>query len=294
MLRCKIHQATLPIKAIPICRSTHEVTTLWAGKEDTTEGLGRDTSLTHKMRRTIAAVTAALAAHHSASAFAPPKYPGTRSRCSTRVTQTQNGLQNGRRSSPTTVLRAFDTAIVSEAISQVASSSTINIADDGFLSNGSIKQAFNLATFGPQLPWLFLILIPNTEVTKKLFGDLKVVTFFALVHFFIVAASIVQPDGTAPMAEFADVFDPSGDPQGAMIGMMKYPNFVSEEWSHVLTWDIFVGRYIWLDGLRRGVFTSHSVLFCNLIGPPGLLMHLATCLIAGKGLPGSEVEDLDE
>ncbi len=42
-----------------------------------------------------------------------------------------------------------------------------------------------------------------------------------LVHFFIVTASIVQPDGTAPMAEFADVFDPNGDPQGAMIGMMR-------------------------------------------------------------------------
>ena len=55
------------------------------------------------------------------------------------------------------------------------------------------------------------------------------------------------------------------------MGMMKYPNFVtgvnilptiiifssdliyfaSEEWSHVLTWDFFVGRFIWMDGLNR-------------------------------------------
>jgi hypothetical protein len=41
------------------------------------------------------------------------------------------------------------------------------------------------------------------------------------VHFFIVVASIAQPDGTAPIAEFSNVFDPSGDPQKAMIGMMK-------------------------------------------------------------------------
>ena len=93
------------------------------------------------------------------------------------------------------------------------------------------------------------------------------------------------------MAEFNDVFDPSGDPQAAMIGMMRYPNFVSEEWSHVLTWDLFVGRAIWLDGLKRGVFTSHSVLLCNLIGPPGYLLHLATCLVTGKGLPPSEVPE---
>ncbi|EED87784.1 hypothetical protein THAPSDRAFT_264782, partial [Thalassiosira pseudonana CCMP1335] len=124
----------------------------------------------------------------------------------------------------------------------------------------NIKVAFSAATFVPQIFWLFLIVLPKSEVTKKI----------------LVSASIVQPDGTAPMAEFADVFDPSGDPQSAMVGMMQYPNFVSEEWSHVLTWDLFVGRWIWLDGLRRGVFTSHSVLLCNLIGPPGLLLHWIT------------------
>ena len=68
----------------------------------------------------------------------------------------------------------------------------------------------------------------------------------------------------------------------------QYPNFVSEEWSHVLTWDLFVGRWIWMDGLRRGIFTSHSVLLCNLIGPPGLLLHWITCFLIGKGLPNSD------
>jgi len=66
------------------------------------------------------------------------------------------------------------------------------------------------------------------------------------------------------------------------MSMMTYSNFVSEEWSHVLTWDLFVGRWIWLDGLRRGIFTPHSVLLCNLIGPPGLLLHFATCAVTGK------------
>ena len=45
----------------------------------------------------------------------------------------------------------------------------------------------------------------------------------------------------------------------AMMGMMTYKNFVTEEWSHVLTWDLLVGRLIWLDGLKRNVFTPHSV-----------------------------------
>lgn len=115
----------------------------------------------------------------------------------------------------------------------------------------------------------------------------------SLIHFFIVAASPGQPTGTAPILEFNDVFDPSGDPQAAMMNMMSYPNFVSEEWSHVLTWDLFVGRWIWLDGLKRGIFTPHSVLFCNLIGPPGLLLHLATSVVTGKTGGFTENEAMD-
>lgn len=73
--------------------------------------------------------------------------------------------------------------------------------------------------------------------------------------------------------------------------MMQYRNFVAEEWSHVLTWDLLVGRLIWQDGLDRGIFTSHSVLLTNLIGPPGLLLHALTCQIFyhGKSLPGSSL-----
>lgn len=164
------------------------------------------------------------------------------------------------------------------------------------LSNDGIKTAFSVATFLPQPFWLLLILLPNSDITKKIMGNLSVPVVLSLVHFFIVSASIGQPDDTAPMLEFADVFDPNGDPQQAMVGMMRYRNFVSEEWSHVLTWDLFVGRWIWLDGLERGIFTPHSVLLCNLIGPPGLLLHLLTSLITGKagGFTSNEALDIEK
>ena len=105
-----------------------------------------------------------------------------------------------------------------------------------------IPAAFNVATFGPQIPWLLMVLLPNADVTRKVMGPWTTVLLFSLVHFVIVAASISQPDGTAPLAEFAGVFDPSGNPLQAMVGMMKYPNFVSE-----------VG---WMTGLRFDVTTD--------------------------------------
>lgn len=154
-----------------------------------------------------------------------------------------------------------------------------------------ISQAFNLATFVPQPFWLLMILLPNVDITKRVMGSWAPIVLCSLIHLFIVVVSASQDQGTAPILEFADVFDPAGDPQSAMVGMMRYPNFVSEEWSHVLTWDLLVGRYIWLDGIKRGVFTCHSVLLCNLIGPPGLLLHGLTCLIYGKD-PLPPAEDL--
>lgn len=45
------------------------------------------------------------------------------------------------------------------------------------------------------------------------------------------------------------------------------------------------------DCRRRGIFTPHSVLLTNLIGPPGLLIHLLTCLVLGKGLPNDAPPD---
>lgn len=166
------------------------------------------------------------------------------------------------------------------------------ISDVAVASPEPIQVAFRAATFFPQPFWILLILLPNSGLTKKVMGGLEIVTMCCLIHFFIVAASIAIPEGaTAPIDGFNALFDVSGNPQEAYMGMVNYPNFASEEWSHVLTWDLFLGRWIWLDGLKRGIFTPHSVLLCNLIGPPGLLLHLATCLVTGKGLPGNDAQE---
>lgn len=190
--------------------------------------------------------------------------------------------------------RSINTELYSLDPSSIESSTAFVSTVSDVLSNAGITKAFSAATFGPQYLWILLVLFPNTKITKKVMGGYGGIIAFSLIHLFIVVVSASQPDGTAPMAEFSDVFDPSGDPQQAMVGMMRYPNFVTEEWSHVLTWDLFVGRFIWLDGIKRGIFTPHSVLLTNLIGPPGLLLHFATCLVTGKGIPGNEVPEEDD
>ena len=166
-------------------------------------------------------------------------------------------------------------------------------------SNADITTLFNVATFGPQPLWILMIASgcgvgkPVAEAVMKPWWP---IIFFSLVHVAIVVISATQSDGVAPIAEFNEVFDATGfpfspAPQQAMYHMMDYINFVSEEWPHVLTWDFFVGRWIWRDGEKRGVFTPHSVLLTNLIGPPGLMLHFLTCAVQRKGLPPVALED---
>ncbi|MGH8000671.1 MAG: ABA4-like family protein, partial [Brasilonema sp.] len=47
-------------------------------------------------------------------------------------------------------------------------------------------------------------------------------------------------------------------------------------WIHFLVMDLFVGRYIYLEGQKTGVWTIHSLALCLFAGPMGLLSHIFT------------------
>ncbi|CAM9314547.1 unnamed protein product [Choristocarpus tenellus] len=155
---------------------------------------------------------------------------------------------------------------------------------------GIIDSAFKFSTFVPQGLFALMILAPRSRITRSVMEPWWPTLTLCLCHVLIVAVSLAQPGGSAPMALFSEVFEPSGNGQlAAIMHMYTYSNFAAEEWSHVLTWDLFVGRYIWLDGLRSGVSTRASVLVTNFIGPLGFLVHVALSLASGKGMPQSSL-----
>ena len=154
-----------------------------------------------------------------------------------------------------------------------------------------IGAGFEFVTLVPQPFWLLLILLPNWKGTRFIFEPIWPLAVLALAHLAIVGFSTQgTPDVTAPLDLFNKLFDAREDGVATYLELGSYRNFAAEEWTHVLIWDLFVGRYIWLDGRKRGIFTSHSVLLTNLIGPPGLLLHLLTCLVLGKGAPDESAE----
>ena len=155
------------------------------------------------------------------------------------------------------------------------------LAATSFEDPTGIAQAFFFVTFVPQNFWLLIVFAPNWKFTRQVFEPLWPLCIVALAHVFIVGASAGQPPeaGTAPIELFNNLFNPIiVNERGIDVyqELSNYKNFAAEEWTHELTWDLFVGRWIWLEGRRRKIFTSHSVLLTNLIGPPGLILHVIT------------------
>jgi Domain of unknown function (DUF4281) len=117
--------------------------------------------------------------------------------------------------------------------------------------------------------WALIILLPKWEITRKVISSpLPFVALAGLYIYLLVVA--VNPESAQALAnpKLADIARFFADEGAAAVG-----------WIHFLVMDLFVGRYIYLEGQRTGVFTLHSLVFCLFFGPVGLLSHLLTTAI---------------
>jgi hypothetical protein len=143
------------------------------------------------------------------------------------------------------------------------------------------QKMFTLVNFAVLPFWGMMIATPKSEITKNLMTSTWPILLLMGIHLSLVSFGLTQP-GSAQEFEFLAT-------QGfvklsAMMEMRNFPVFVSEEWAHVLAWDLFVGRWIYLDGLKKDIPTPHSLFFCFLLGPLGLLMHLVTRALLKRDL----------
>ena len=149
-----------------------------------------------------------------------------------------------------------------------------------------IDLGVRVDTFLPQFAWLLIVALPRAKLTERIMGPIGPILALSLIHLAIVLLAATSPGGTEPILIFADVFDPAQSQLDGMVRLFQVRDFVAEEWPHVLIWDLFVGRAIWLDALERGTpFAWSSLLLTNGIGPPGLLLYVLLCLGSGRGLP---------
>lgn len=115
--------------------------------------------------------------------------------------------------------------------------------------------------------WLLIIILPRWRWTHRIMKSVLVVVPAALAYVILV---IPRFSGIFPAVlnpQLPEIAALLGTHEGATIG-----------WIHFLAFDLFVGRWVYLDSRERDIspFLMAPILFFVLmLGPIGLLLYLS-------------------
>lgn len=128
--------------------------------------------------------------------------------------------------------------------------------------------------------WVLIIFLPKWGVTRKVISSFIPFVVLAALYIYLFVISIT-PENAAALSnpKLADIARFFAEESAAATG-----------WIHFLVLDLFLGRYIYLEGQRTGVWTAHSLILCLFAGPMGLLSHILTYWIGQKFFNRSQEE----
>ncbi len=122
--------------------------------------------------------------------------------------------------------------------------------------------------------WGLMIFLPRWGVTRKLMSTPLVCAAPALIYAALVLPRFVEVFGAVSSPELPAIAALLGSPLGATAG-----------WLHFLAFDLFVGRWIYLDGRERGIsawFIAPTLFLTLMLGPCGFLLYLILRYTSGK------------
>jgi hypothetical protein len=119
--------------------------------------------------------------------------------------------------------------------------------------------------------WTLMIILPNWGVTKKIMTSYLPFVPFALLYLYLFIGTFNGESAAA----FANPTLP------ILAQLFSQESITLTGWIHFIILDLFVGRYVYLEGQNKGIWTIHSLIFCLLAGPLGLLSHIITTWIQG-------------
>lgn len=129
-----------------------------------------------------------------------------------------------------------------------------------------IEYLFNGANLFALPFWALMVLFPSWSVTKRTMGSTLPFVPLALAYIYCFINSL-DPD---TMDSFAN------PTLSVLAGLFADEKVMATGWIHYIVMDLFVGRWIYLQGQEKGIWTRHSLLLCLFAGPIGLLSHLIT------------------
>ena len=137
-----------------------------------------------------------------------------------------------------------------------------------------MEEVFKLSNLLVAPFWLLAILLPRWRFTERVMGSPLVALGPAALYAALTTPRLLELAPVLMRPELPTIAALLGTPEGATIA-----------WAHFLAFDLFVGRWVYLDGRQRGVsswVTGPVLLLTLLAGPLGFLLHLVVRHFVGR------------
>lgn len=145
----------------------------------------------------------------------------------------------------------------------------------------NISQLFDIANVFVLPFWVLMIFLPKWKLTQRVMASYLPFVVLAGAYLYLFISSIT-PENAAALSnpQLADIATFFSNETAAATG-----------WIHFLVMDLFVGRWIYLEGQKTGIWTFHSLSLCLFAGPLGLMSHIFTYWIVKAFFPNSHQEE---
>jgi ABC-type Co2+ transport system permease subunit len=137
-----------------------------------------------------------------------------------------------------------------------------------------MELLFNLSNLFILPFWLLMIFLPRWQGTQRVMHSLWPVAILAVVYTVLFLPQVGSVTGS--------LLTPSLEGIAALLGT---PGGVAVGWVHFLAFDLFVGRWIYLDNRQHPLsawLVSPALFLTLMAGPLGLLLYLLVRLIRGS------------
>lgn len=117
--------------------------------------------------------------------------------------------------------------------------------------------------------WSLMWFLPKHELTKKFVGDLR----WSVLPLLIPYTLLALPNAPDILWTFMTQM-PTPE---IVVELFENEQIVALAWLHMLAFDVFVGRYVWLRMLAadRPMYVSTPILvLCTMMAPLGFLLGL--------------------
>jgi hypothetical protein len=137
-----------------------------------------------------------------------------------------------------------------------------------------MESLFKLSNLTVLPFWVLMLLLPRWCRTERIMRSPWVAAGPAVLYALLMLPRLAEHAPTLLRPELNEIANLLGSREGATIS-----------WTHFLAFDLFVGRWIYLDGRRRniGAWFMTPVLFLTLLlGPLGFLLYLGLRTLLGR------------